>query len=63
MDFFVKKDGGVLFNEVNSIPGFTDISMFPKLFINDGYSFSSLIDTLITNEINGTSKPYIMMMW
>lgn len=63
MDFFVKKDGGVLFNEVNSIPGFTDISMFPKLFINDGYSFSSLIDTLITNEINGTSKPHIMMMW
>lgn len=62
IDFFVKKDGGVLFNEVNSIPGFTDISMFPKLFINDGYSFSSLIDALITNEMNGGSKPHIMMM-
>lgn len=63
IDFFVKKNGEVLFNEVNSIPGFTDISMFPKLFINDGYSFSSLIDALITNEINGTSKPHIMMIW
>lgn len=35
------------FNEINTIPGFTDISMFPKLFINDGYSYSEIIDILI----------------
>ncbi len=37
------------FNEINTIPGFTDISMFPKLFINDGYSYSEIIDILIKN--------------
>ena len=38
------------FNEINTIPGFTDISMFPKLFINDGYSYSEIIDILIKNK-------------
>ena len=37
------------FNEIYTIPGFTDISMFPKLFINDGYSYSEIIDILIKN--------------
>lgn len=37
------------FNEINTIPGFTDISMFPKLFINAGYSYSEIIDILIKN--------------
>lgn len=37
------------FNEINTIPGFTDISMFTKLFINDGYSYSEIIDILIKN--------------
>lgn len=37
------------FNEINTIPGFTEISMFPKLFINDGYSYSNIIDILIKN--------------
>lgn len=37
------------FNEINTIPGFTNISMFPKLFINDGYSYKEIIDILIKN--------------
>lgn len=46
-DFFVKKDGGVIFNEVNTMPGFTSISMFPKLFMHGGMSFDKIIDRLI----------------
>lgn len=46
VDFFVDGDT-VRFNEINTIPGFTDISMFPKLFIHSGVAYSSLIDRLI----------------
>ena len=37
------------FNEINTIPGFTDISMYSKVFNYDGISFKSLIDKLIDN--------------
>ena len=36
VDFFVKEDGDVLVNELNTIPGFTDISMYPKLWEASG---------------------------
>lgn len=50
VDFLYDELNDVLyFNEINTIPGFTDISMFPKLFINDGYSYSEIIDILINN--------------
>ena len=48
VDFLYDEDNNELyFNEINTIPGFTDISMFPKLFIHDGYSYSDIIDILI----------------
>ncbi len=47
MDFFVTDNKEVIFNEVNTLPGFTEISMFPKLFIYDGYTFSSLVEEII----------------
>ena len=48
VDFFVRKsDMKVLFNEPNTIPGFTSISMYPKLFEASGISYSELLDTLI----------------
>lgn len=47
VDFFVKKDGSVLVNEINTIPGFTNISMYPKLWEASGISYSQLIDRLI----------------
>lgn len=48
-DFFVKySDGSVVINEVNTMPGFTDISMYPKLMIAGGRSYSGLLDELIT---------------
>ena len=48
VDFFVKKDGsGVVFNEINTIPGFTSISMYPKLMVASGIEYPKLIDKLI----------------
>jgi D-alanine-D-alanine ligase len=48
VDFFLEKRGGKIFlNEVNTIPGFTSISMYPKLWEASGIPFRELIDRLI----------------
>lgn len=48
VDFFVEKDTNeVIFNEINTMPGFTDISMYPKLWEWMGIDKFKLIDTLI----------------
>lgn len=48
VDFFVRKDNGdVLLNEINTIPGQTPISMYPKLFEAVGVEYTELIDRLI----------------
>jgi len=48
MDFFVRSsDGEVLLNEPNTLPGFTPISMYPKLMETDGVSNTELISRLI----------------
>ncbi len=47
VDFFVKKDGSVLVNEINTIPGFNDISMYPKLWAASGVPYSELITKLL----------------
>ena len=48
VDFFVTKaDNRVVFNEINTLPGFTSISMFPKLFIASGIAYGELIDQLL----------------
>jgi D-alanine-D-alanine ligase len=48
VDFFLEKKGNKLFlNEVNTIPGFTSISMYPKLWEASGIPFRDLIDKLI----------------
>lgn len=49
MDFFVRReDGAVVFNEINTIPGFTSISMYPKLFAASGIAYPALLDNLIS---------------
>ena len=40
-------EGKIYFGELNTIPGFTEISMFPKLFIHDGYTYTEILDILI----------------
>ncbi|MFQ6841573.1 MAG: ATP-grasp domain-containing protein, partial [Agathobaculum sp.] len=48
VDFFVTHEGGeVVFNELNSIPGFTSISMYPKLFDYEGIHYPALLDRLV----------------
>jgi D-alanine-D-alanine ligase len=51
VDFFVKYDAPegqrVVLNEINTLPGFTSISMFPKLFMASGLSYGQIIDKLI----------------
>lgn len=48
VDFFVTyADNEVVFNEINTIPGFTSISMYPKLFAASGIPYSELLDELI----------------
>ncbi|WP_062350835.1 D-alanine--D-alanine ligase [Bacillus kwashiorkori] len=46
-DFFVTNDGEVFINEVNTMPGFTPVSMFPLLWKHTGLDYSQLIDQLI----------------
>lgn len=47
VDVFLKNNGDVLVNEINTIPGFTDISMYPTLWRESGIGYSELIDRLI----------------
>jgi len=47
VDMFLKADGTLLVNEINTIPGFTKISMYPRLWALSGISYSQLIDRLI----------------
>ncbi len=56
VDFFLKENGDVLLNEVNTLPGFTDISMYPKLMEESGTPIDQLIDRLISLAIEGTEK-------
>jgi D-alanine-D-alanine ligase len=52
VDFFFEEQGrGFLCNEVNTMPGFTPISMYPKLWIASGLSYSELIDELVSLAI------------
>ena len=48
VDFFVTyEDNRVVFNEINTLPGFTSISMYPKLFAASGIPYSQIIDNLL----------------
>jgi D-alanine-D-alanine ligase len=47
VDFFVRPDGEVVVNELNTIPGFTSTSVYAKLFEASGISYPSLLDRLI----------------
>lgn len=47
VDFFYTDNGEIVFNEINTIPGFTKISMYPKLWEATGIQYNELIDKLI----------------
>jgi D-alanine-D-alanine ligase len=56
VDFFLREDGEVIVNEINTLPGFTKISMYPKLWEVSGVSYTELIDTLIQLAIQRFEK-------
>lgn len=53
VDFFLLTDGTIYLNEINSIPGFTPISMYPKLWAAAGLSPEELMDQLISQAHGG----------
>ncbi len=47
VDFFLTSDGAAMINEINTIPGFTNISMYPKMWEATGIGYTELLDHLI----------------
>lgn len=57
VDFFIEKDTNkIIINEINTLPGFTNISMYPKLFEAVGINYSNLLDKMIELAIEGKVK-------
>ena len=56
VDFFLADDGRMLLNEVNTIPGFTPISMYPRLWQAAGLSYARLIDRLVDLAVDRHSR-------
>ena len=54
VDFFIEKEtNNIYINEINTLPGFTNISMYPKLWDNTGIQYTDLIDNLIQLALEG----------
>jgi D-alanine-D-alanine ligase len=51
VDFFVTRDGRVVVNEVNTMPGFTPVSMFPLLWAATGTDYPALVDRLVQTAL------------
>ena len=56
VDFLLSEDGTVYINEVNTLPGFTNISMYPKLWRENGLTYSQLVSKLIHLAIDTSSN-------
>ena len=52
VDFFLTPNNEIILNEINTLPGFTSISMYPQLFAESGIPYSELINRLIDLAIN-----------
>jgi D-alanine-D-alanine ligase len=52
VDFFITQELEVLVNEINTLPGFTRISMYPRLWEASGVSYSELVDRLISMAVS-----------
>lgn len=51
VDFFVRPDGEVVLNEVNTMPGFTSISMYPRMWGATGVDYPELVDRLVRDAL------------
>ncbi|RKJ64205.1 D-alanine--D-alanine ligase, partial [Butyricicoccus sp. 1XD8-22] len=59
-DFFVTENNEVFINEVNTMPGFTPVSMYPLLWQNSGVGYSELIDQLIDLAVERYEEKLIL---
>jgi D-alanine-D-alanine ligase len=55
VDFFLTDDGDIILNEINTLPGFTPISMYPKLMEDIGISSTELVQRLIKQAMEHSS--------
>lgn len=55
IDYFLTDDGEIYLNEINTFPGMTPISMFPKMMEADGVKFSEFINSIITKNARANS--------
>ena len=51
VDFFVTADGAAILNEVNTMPGFTDISMYPRMWAATGVEYPVLVNRLVADAL------------
>jgi D-alanine-D-alanine ligase len=51
VDFFVGPKGEVVLNEVNTMPGFTSISLFPRMWTSSGLDYAALVDRLVQDAL------------
>jgi D-alanine-D-alanine ligase len=57
VDFFLERNTDRLYiNEINTIPGFTSISMYPKMWEHSGIGFADLLDRLIALALDRDKK-------
>ena len=56
VDFFYRENGEIVINELNTMPGFTPTSMFPKLWIESGINYSQIIHELIKTALTRTNS-------
>jgi len=63
VDFFLKKDGKLYVNEINTIPGFTRISMYPRLWQASGMSYRELVDRLIQLALERFQRESRLRTW
>lgn len=61
VDMFVTKQGEVVVNEINTLPGFTKLSMYPQLWEASGLSYTDLITKLVELAINRASKRHKLL--
>jgi len=56
VDFLLSDTGSIFVNELNTIPGFTNISMFPRMFVASGLSYEELVNLLIQDALQRHGK-------
>ena len=57
VDFFVTPEGKYVINEVNTMPGFTAVSLYPRMSADAGFSFEALVDRLLNIALVPTLGP------